>query len=188
MSVLATKLALHYLKRTRNPTAPLKYIVFLGFLGMSFPSLSRISWLIADITWKRHGFGTRIKSSSSPLSTDYSASQGQHSRFSPSTGSASRQCNPHLPQVNNTPTPPQFAAARGETRTDKLMIGHGDTDLTFKKTANALFFCATNPDPNANGSIWALLQNGTIQRMEEAQEMGSLGGPPEYTELQNQGT
>jgi len=60
--------------------------------------------------------------------------------------------------------------------------GYGDTDLTFKKTANAMFFCATNPDPEANGSVLALLQNGTIQRMEEAQEGGSLGGPPAYTE------
>lgn len=62
-------------------------------------------------------------------------------------------------------------------------IGHGDADLTFRKTAHAMFFCATNPNPNANGSVWALLQNGTIRRMEEAQEMGSLGGPPAYTEL-----
>ena len=31
----ATQLALHYLPKTRNPTAPLKYIVFLGFFGMS---------------------------------------------------------------------------------------------------------------------------------------------------------
>ena len=77
----------------------------------------------------------------------------------------------------------------GEARIDEpsCTTGHGDTDLTFRKTANALFFCATNPDPSANGSVWALLQNATIQRMEEAQEMGSLGGPPEYTELQNHG-
>ena len=54
--------------------------------------------------------------------------------------------------------------------------------MTFRGTSNAMFFCATNPDPKANGSVWALLQNGTIQRMEEAQEM-SLGEPPEYSEL-----
>jgi len=59
--------------------------------------------------------------------------------------------------------------------------GMGDTDLTFRKTANAMFFCATNPDPRANGSVWALLQEGEIQRMEEAQERGSLGAPPAYT-------
>ena len=63
------------------------------------------------------------------------------------------------------------------------MTGHGDTDLAFGKTANAVFFCATNPEPTANGSVWALLQNGSIQMMEEAREMGSLGGPPEYTEV-----
>ena len=47
-----------------------------------------------------------------------------------------------------------------------------------------MFFCATNPDPKANGSVWALVPDGIIRRMEEAQEMGSLGGPPEYAELQ----
>ncbi|KAF9780830.1 hypothetical protein BJ322DRAFT_1081950 [Thelephora terrestris] len=60
--------------------------------------------------------------------------------------------------------------------------GMGDTDSTFKKTANAMFFCATNPDPKANGSVWALLHHGGIQRMEEAQERGSLGAPPAYTD------
>lgn len=60
--------------------------------------------------------------------------------------------------------------------------GKGDTDSTFKKTAHAMFFCATNPDPGANGSVWALLQNGALQRMEEAQERGSLGEPPAYTD------
>jgi NAD(P)-dependent dehydrogenase (short-subunit alcohol dehydrogenase family) len=57
----------------------------------------------------------------------------------------------------------------------------GDTDSTIRRTAQAMFFCATNPDPNANGSVWALMQNGSIQRMEEAQEVGSLGAPPAYT-------
>jgi len=61
--------------------------------------------------------------------------------------------------------------------------GRGDTDLTFRKTGNAMFFCATNPDPNANGSVWTLLQNGNVQRMEGAQERGNLGGPPAYTEI-----
>lgn len=60
--------------------------------------------------------------------------------------------------------------------------GRGDTDLTFRKTANAMFFCATNPDHQANGSVWALMENGTIQRMEEAQQGGSLGEPPAYTD------
>ena len=59
---------------------------------------------------------------------------------------------------------------------------HSDVELTFKTIANAMFFCATNPDPNANGSVWALVQDGVIHRMEEAQEMGSLGGPPEYSD------
>ncbi|KAF9643333.1 hypothetical protein BDM02DRAFT_3191809 [Thelephora ganbajun] len=62
-------------------------------------------------------------------------------------------------------------------------LRHGDTDLTFRKTANPMFFCATNPDPNANGSVRALLQNGTIQRMEEVQERGSFGRPTAYTDL-----
>ena len=60
---------------------------------------------------------------------------------------------------------------------------HDDMELTFKTIANAMFFCATNPDPKANGSVWALLEDGFIHRMEEAQETGSLGEPPEYTEL-----
>lgn len=185
-STLATQLALHYLPKTRNPTAPLKYIVFLGFLGTPISSLSCTVWLIVAGACERRGVHIQIKRSSSPPSADYSASRDQHNRFSPSTGSASQPCNLYLPQVNNAPISFSFATgARGEARADYplYMTGHGDTDLTFKKTANALFFCATNPDPNVNGSIWALLQNGTIQRMEEAQEMGSLGGPPEYTEL-----
>ena len=63
------------------------------------------------------------------------------------------------------------------------MAAHGDTELMFKIIANVMFFCATNPDPGANGSVWALLQDGIIHRMEEAQGMGSLGGPPEYAKL-----
>ena len=100
-----------------------------------------------------------------------------------------QQRNPRLPQVNGTSIAFSFAAARGEARADDLLCvtGHGGTDLMFRKTANAPFFYATNPDLNANGSVRALLQNGTILRI-EAHEIGSLGGPPEYTELQNQGT
>ena len=63
------------------------------------------------------------------------------------------------------------------------MTGIGDRDMTFERSANAMFFCATNPDPNANGGVWALLQNGTIQRVEEVQEWESLGGPPASTDL-----
>ena len=101
-----------------------------------------------------------------------------------------QQRNPRLPQVNGTSIAFSFAAARGEARADDLLCvtGHGGTDLMFRKTANAPFFYATNPDPKANGSVRALLQNGTILGMEEAQEMGSLGGPPEYIKLQNHGT
>ena len=32
--VVATQLAMHYLPKTRNQASPLKYVVFLGFLGM----------------------------------------------------------------------------------------------------------------------------------------------------------
>ena len=35
MPTIATQLALHYLPKTRDRTDPLKYVVFLGFLGMS---------------------------------------------------------------------------------------------------------------------------------------------------------
>lgn len=55
--------------------------------------------------------------------------------------------------------------------------------MTFKTTAHAVFFCATNPDPGANGSVWALLQNGTMKRLEEVQERGDLGEPPAYENL-----
>jgi hypothetical protein len=140
----------------------------------------------SDAARKRRGPHTQVKRSSSLLNMGCSASRDQHNRFSPSTGSASRWCNPHLPQVSNVPTLFSLRdGLRGGVRIDDRLhtIGHGDADLTFRKTAHAMFFCATNPNPNANGSVWALLQNGTIQRMEEAQEMGSLGGPPAYTEL-----
>ena len=74
--------------------------------------------------------------------------------------------------------------ARGETHTDDLQYttGNGDSGRLLEKTASAMFFCATNPDRNANGSVWALLPNGTLQRMEAVQDMGSHGKPPEYTE------
>lgn len=55
--------------------------------------------------------------------------------------------------------------------------------MTFKKTANAMFFCATNPDPRANGSVWALLQNGVIKRLEEGQERRDPEEPPAYSDL-----
>lgn len=87
-----------------------------------------------------------------------------------------------LPGKRYTRTNP---VSRGEPHTDLTLCatGHGDTDLTFTKTGHAMFFCATNPDPDANGSVWASLHNGIIQRVEEAQRMGSLGSPPEYTQL-----
>lgn len=46
-----------------------------------------------------------------------------------------------------------------------------------------MFFCATNPDPGANGSLWGLLQDGAVQRLEEVQERGNLGEPPAYVDL-----
>jgi len=61
--------------------------------------------------------------------------------------------------------------------------GKGDADLTFRKTAYAMFFCATNPDPGANGSLWGLQQDGAVQRLEEVQERGNLGEPPAYVDL-----
>ena len=33
MPTPATQLALHYLPKTRNQTEPLKYVIFLGYLG-----------------------------------------------------------------------------------------------------------------------------------------------------------
>lgn len=62
------------------------------------------------------------------------------------------------------------------------MSGNGDSGALLEKIASSIFFCATNPDRDANGSVWALLPNGTLQRMEETQEMGSPGKPPDYTE------
>lgn len=49
------------------------------------------------------------------------------------------------PPGKRAPTSFSFAAARGGARTDDLLCttGHGDTDLTFRKTANVLFFCTT---------------------------------------------
>jgi len=46
-------------------------------------------------------------------------------------------------------------STRSGTRANDPMHtkGHGDTNLTFRKTGNAMFFCATNPDPNANGCV-----------------------------------
>lgn len=35
MPAVATQLALHYLPKTRSQTDPLKYVVLLGYLGMS---------------------------------------------------------------------------------------------------------------------------------------------------------
>lgn len=98
--------------------------------------------------------------------------------------SASRRSNPHVSQVRNTFVSFRLMVTQSGSRIDGplYVAGQGDADLTFKKTANAMFFCATNPDPNANGSVWALLQNGTVQRMEEAQERGSLGAPPAYAD------
>jgi len=61
--------------------------------------------------------------------------------------------------------------------------GKGDTDLTFRKTGYAMFFCATNPDPDANGSVWSLLQNGAVQRLGEVRETRNLGDPPSYADL-----
>ena len=77
------------------------------------------------------------------------------------------------PPGKRAPASFSFAAAQGGARTDDLLCttGHGDTDLTFRKTANVLFFCTTDPDLNANGSICALLQNGTTQGMEETREI-----------------
>ena len=34
VSAIATQLALHYLPKIQRPTEPLKYVVFLGCLGM----------------------------------------------------------------------------------------------------------------------------------------------------------
>jgi hypothetical protein len=99
-----------------------------------------------------------------------------------------KQRDPHrnrpnyvYPRLAARPHPPRLE----RTRLDDLSYttGKGDTDSTLRKTAYAMFFCATNPDPNANGGVWALLQNGAIQRMEEAQERGSLGEPPAYADL-----
>ena len=115
----------------------------------------------------------------------YSASQDQRNQCSPAIEFASQRSNPHLPQVSSALRIPTAICNSGSDRTRPddtyYTTGMGDTDSTFRKTANAMFFCATNPDPGANGSVWALLQNGDIQRMEEAQERGSLGAPPAYT-------
>ena len=35
LSIVATQLASHYLPKTRNHASPLKYVIFLGFLGVS---------------------------------------------------------------------------------------------------------------------------------------------------------
>ena len=54
--------------------------------------------------------------------------------------------------------------------------------MASRTTAYVMFFCATNPDPSANGSVWGLLPNGVVQRMEEIPEMGMMPPelPPEY--------
>ena len=77
-----------------------------------------------------------------------------------------------------------FVRARGEAGADDLpyATGNGDSGTLSEKIASTMFYCATNPDRGASGSVWALLPNGTVQRMEEAQETGSNGKPPEYTE------
>ena len=62
------------------------------------------------------------------------------------------------------------------------MTGNGDSGALFEQIASAMVFCATNPDRDANGSVWALFPNGTLQQMEEARETESDGKLPEYTE------
>jgi len=74
--------------------------------------------------------------------------------------------------------------AKGIWCTDDLlyMTGNGDSGALFEQIASAMVFCATNPDRDANGSVWALFPNGTLQQMEEARETESDGKLPEYTE------
>ncbi|KAF9641850.1 hypothetical protein BDM02DRAFT_3133525 [Thelephora ganbajun] len=50
--------------------------------------------------------------------------------------------------------------------------GHGDTNSTFRKTANVMFFCATNPDSNANGSVWGM---GQHREWKKRRKEGVLG-------------
>lgn len=188
MPVVATQLALHYLPKTESQVGPLKYVVLLGYLGTSglavnaHPTITFLTVIsvesVVDCT---------------PGSRDlrHFSARVAWLREIDATGSYAQR-NPHcdgpihmLPRYATHRFISHLMITLGGPRTDGLLYvtGHGDTDLTFRKTANAMFFCATNPDPNANGSVWALLHDGTIQRMEEAQERGSLGGPPAYTDL-----
>jgi len=188
MPAVATQLALHYLPKTESQAGPLKYVVLLGYLGMSGPVIDAHPTITLLTV-----ISVESVVDCTPGSRDLRHFSARVTRLREINATRSyTQWNPHC----DGPIYmfPRYATHRfifrlmiilGGPRTDGPLYatGHGDTDLTFRKTANAMFFCATNPDPNANGSVWALLQNGTIQRMEEAQERGSLGGPPAYTDL-----
>ena len=101
--IVATQLALHYLPKTWNQASPLKYVVFLGFLGMVVSTRPTTALLTMASAEKRRGMRIRNKRSSLPLSTGCSASRDRRNRLSPLRGSASRRSNPHLPQVSSPP-------------------------------------------------------------------------------------
>lgn len=101
-------------------------------------------------------------------------------------GYASPRFKPHLAQVSNTPTPTAIhSSGAGRTRTDdaSYTTGKGGADPSYKKTAHVMFFCATNPDAGANGSVWALLPNGAVQRLGEVKGRGDFEEPPAYTDV-----
>ena len=67
------------------------------------------------------------------------------------------------------------------------MAGHGDMDLAFKKTANALLFCATSPDPNKNGVHGHCSKMVQYRGRKKRRKWGALAGHPNTPNYRTKG-